>query len=117
MKTTVIITHRQIGFHCWPEAPATVDYLSDRHRHLFLIIVGWDVADDDRQVEFHLAQAQVRRMFLEVADFGHRSCEMIAKDLYADLIGSSDADGRTVPAPSFIEVWEDEECGSRVEFP
>lgn len=110
--TRVIITHRVPGFHCWPEAPDSVDYLSARHRHLFLLVVGWTVTDDDRQVEFHTAQDWVRKSFAEVQDFGHRSCEMIAKGLYEDLKACDE-----VPLPSFIEVWEDEECGARVEFP
>lgn len=111
--TEVIVVLRIPGFHRWPNAFAVnpdVAYLQDRHRHLFTFKVAWPVTHDDRDVEFHTAQGWVRDCYNEVHDFGPRSCEMIAKELHYMLTEG----GR--PSPSWIEVWEDDECGSRVTF-
>lgn len=114
MSTTeVMITLRIPGFHRWPDAGVAnpdVHYLQARHRHLFLFKVAWMVSHDDRDVEFHTAQEWVRGCYNEVHEFGNRSCEMIAKELHHMLVEG----GR--PAPYWIEVWEDEECGARVVF-
>ena len=99
------------GFHYWPGAPDDVSYLANMHRHLFLIIVGWKVAlDNNRSVEFHTAQGWIKKLYTDPQNFGPKSCEMIAKDLGTLLV----ANGH--PQPSFIEVWEDGENGSKVEF-
>jgi len=108
--TTVMVTHRLPGFHCWPGAPKAVEYLAFPHRHLFLIIVAWRVGHPDRDVEFHTAQGWIRELYQPNHDFGARSCEMIAKDIRDGLVG------RGFKSPAWVEVHEDEENGSRVEF-
>jgi hypothetical protein len=109
MTTTVIATHRVKGFHYWPNAPDEVAYLRALHRHEFMFIVGWKVGHDDRQVEYHTAQAWMKSFFVEPQNFGARSCETLCKDMFVSL----ELAGH--PKPSFIECWEDEENGSRVE--
>lgn len=110
VKSTIIVTHRVTGFHFWPDAPEARGYLSHRHRHQFLIIVGHAVAHDDRAIEFHDLQDAVRGLFSkEVMDFGAKSCEMIAKDIAGGL--------RLLNyRPAWVECWEDEENGARIEF-
>jgi len=110
MQTQVIVTHRIAGFHFWPDAPDEVAYLKSLHRHLFMFVVAWKVGHDDRDVEFHTAQKWIREAYDEPKNFGAMSCEMISKDLWSKLVDAGHA------APAWVEVWEDEECGARVEF-
>lgn len=109
-ESTVLVTHRIPGFHCWPNAPGEVAYLSNTHRHLFLMIAAWKVGHDDRDVEFHTAQAWMRKVYAPNTDFGAQSCEMIAKDMFTKL---TEAGHR---APAWIEIWEDGEAGAKVVF-
>lgn len=113
-KTRVIVTHRQVGFHRWPNAPAEVEYLASEHRHLFAFRVECSVKQADREIEFHTLQRALRVACTHWENprraelmFGAMSCEMIALELYRML-------------PDFpvlaIEVWEDDECGARVEW-
>lgn len=117
MIKTVIATFRVVGFHSWPDAFAAVGYLASSHRHEFYIRVEVRVEDDDRQVEFHMLKRDSKLALastfesagygsVDEYDFGHRSCEMIAQEL-------KNAIRERVSA---IEVWEDQECGARVEF-
>jgi hypothetical protein len=115
MIKTVIATFKEVGFHCWPDAPAEVSYLSNPHRHEFLIRVEARVGHDDREIEFHMLKREAKLAMITAFDaaeqgsefqFGHRSCEMIAQHLYASI---------RYPV-SAIEVWEDQENGARVEF-
>jgi hypothetical protein len=111
-RTTVIVTVRVPGFHAWPNAPGAVRYLAHRHRHLFTVRAEFDVVNCDREVEFHIAQGWVRDAVDTLApktDFKAMSCESIAIALHMVM---ADKRRRT----SAIEVWEDDENGSRVEF-
>src|SRR5688572_5193132 len=108
MVSHVIVTHRVPGFHFYPSADGEVSYLANRHRHLFFLVVAWQVNHLDRDVEFHTAQDWIRKAFPEPVDFGAKSCEMIAKMLAEQLVEA----GHRVPA--WVEVWEDQECGARV---
>lgn len=110
MKTTVMVTHRQVGFHCWPDAPIERAYLRQVHRHLFLIIASVHVHHDNRDVEFHDLQDMVRDHYQEVHDFKSQSCETIARRL-----GDSLRVKHNLPV-AWVEVWEDAEVGARVEF-
>lgn len=117
----VIVTVPFIGFHKWKGAPEPVAYLAEEHRHTFTFRVEVSVADSDREVEFHLLQQAVRRIVPEFADkrattladlgirFGFQSCEHLAERLGRRLIDDKFA----VRA---VEVWEDMECGARLEF-
>lgn len=113
-RARVIVTHRQVGFHAWPAAPKIVAYLAAQHRHLFTFRVECAVVHGDREIEFHMLQRALcscMRYWMQGADpelqFGSMSCEMIAGELKRML-------------PDYpvlaIEVWEDDECGARVEW-
>ena len=114
-KRSIIVTCKVAGFHKWPTPLASVAHLGDRHRHLFSFRVEFDVAHDERDVEFQLAQAAVRNAIslFPVGDlgfeFGGRSCETIAVEVGQALASA-------FAAPSAVEVWEDDEFGARVEF-
>lgn len=67
----------------------------------------------DRNVEFHdlleAAIAELVDVYVPAGiHFGHHSCEMIAAALLEKLRVE-------VPGVNAVEVWEDEECGARVE--
>lgn len=111
--TKTISTIRIPGFHNWPQAPNEVGYLGSKHRHLFTIRCEWPVHHDDRDVEFHLAQQAMRDVLEkwregDVYEFEGMSCEMIARAVGARL-------EQSFREPSAVEVWEDDECGARVE--
>ena len=112
MKIRTIATVSVPGFHSWPDAPETVSFLRDRHRHLFHIRVEWAVQVLDRGIEFFMAQRRVEPAFRGFFDrgpdgfeFGSNSCEAIADFLLNKLD----------PPPFAVEVWEDGENGGRVE--
>lgn len=47
------------GFHCWPDAPDNVSFLRDRHRHLFQVLVTFQVDHADREREFFTEKAKI----------------------------------------------------------
>lgn len=100
------------GFHRWPTAPDSRDYLRSRHRHLFGITAHVAVGHDDRDVEFHDLQDLIRAWWAAAPatgparECGPMSCEALARELWTYL----EADhGLTV---SRIDVCEDGECGA-----
>lgn len=116
MRTTVIAQIKRHGFHSWPEAPVEVGYLANVHRHLFTFKVGVLVSDSNREVEFHILQRYISSIldsgFKEAhkgkgLDFGDNSCEHLASYLFENLT-------RMRFHVDFVEVWEDDENGSRV---
>lgn len=134
MQSTVMVKERVVGFHCWPEAPEAVAYLRQPHRHLFAIIVAINVTHDDRDIEFHMLQRDLLRITSALwpqtehgvgeFDFAHRSTEMLASELIAALrafeLPANDPTAakaygvRPYRNVAWVEVWEDDECGSRV---
>lgn len=99
MKTFVRVTGHVQGFHCWPAAPAEVDFLRASHRHIFHWRVEVLAKHDDRQLEFFILKAAVARCFVELGvvrtdaamhvqglDFGSKSCEMLAKGVGEMLV-------------------------------
>lgn len=77
------------GFHRWENAFEEVNYLRNRHRHIFEIIVGFRVTDNDREVEIIDTQNKITRYLLVKygiehsveCDFDTMSCEDIAEDI------------------------------------
>ncbi len=109
--TYVYCQTRCIGFHRWPQAPDSVKYLRDVHRHEFYIKVTSSVAHNNRDVEFITLREAVDSMFSggsSIHNFGEKSCEMIAED----IISFVEADG-TYKIYS-VEVSEDGENGAIV---
>lgn len=117
MNSTVIATAQVVGFHAWPTAPAEVSYLADRHRHVFTFKCGVAVSGHDREIEFHILKREVLEA-LAVGwprtngefDFDNNSCEHLAAWLDCSLRSRCHINA------SWIEVWEDNENGARLEF-
>ena len=112
LSRTITVRWTQPGFHCWPEAEGERDYLSDRHRHLFLFDLSMPVGHNDREVEFHDLLDHARQWaedcsYNGVAQLGRLSCEDIALQ-----VGEHVAE--RWPRPMTIAVFEDGECGATV---
>lgn len=116
-KTAVKVRFQVVGFHYWPQAPKEREYLGLNHRHVFHFQVEAGVSHGNREVEFHALQEVAWRQLEEVYylekptniwQFGIGSCEDIANNLLCHLQGE-------FPGVSAVEVWEDGECGARVE--
>lgn len=103
----VMVTFQREGWHCWPSAPMHREYLRRQHRHLFHIKVSVEVVGEDREVEFHDLLDFSKASYTLLPSW---SCEMAAAYL-AELVKRwLDKDMKVE-----VEVWEDGECGARVE--
>lgn len=111
MKTTVIIQIDVEGFHYYKDAPNEVNYLRNNHRHTFKIKAGYLVNDLDREKEIFICRDQVisylKGIYGIPCNFEMMSCEMIAKKIleYGNEYGMV-----------WVEVWEEETGGARVEI-
>lgn len=114
-KKFVWVTFQRKGYHFYPNAPADVSYLRDRHRHLFKFKVKIEVKHDDREIEFHQFQNQIEAWYDSgTLELNHKSCEMIADDLYRKLYHQYSTHEFT--RDLCIEVSEDGECGSECHY-
>jgi len=108
---TVILDFEVEGFHYYPNAPKVVDFLKDRHRHLFQIRAGYKVNDSNREKEIFIQQDFLKEYLTESygypCEFKNMSCEMIAEDLL-DFIKEDSG--------IWIEVFEDGKGGARVDL-
>ena len=109
-NSTVIVQLSQEGFHNYPDAPFEVKFLADKHRHTFIIKLGYQVSHNNREKEIFLMRDEVRYVLTEFygnpCEFGSMSCEMIAQELFEHF----EEDG-----VCWVEVWEEETGGARVE--
>lgn len=123
---SIWITFKKEGIHKYPGAEndpklATgswddVSYLGYPHRHIFHFRVRIEVFHDDREIEFIQFKRWIERLYNndttdEVLVLNHRSCEMIADELYEKV--STKYPGRFVE----IEVSEDGENGCQIFYP
>jgi hypothetical protein len=110
MKKTVILDFNVEGYHHYVNAPKQVDFLRNKHRHLFQIRVGYSVMDLDREKEIFIQQNYLKEYLHESygypCQFNNMSCEMIAQDLLEFILD----DGGV-----WVEVFEDGLGGARVE--
>jgi len=110
------ISFTQPGIHRWPDAPPRRAYLADNHRHLFTVEVQIQLHHEEREIEFH----DLRRLAIngfrmssqyvadydDLADFGPKSCETLARELGEYLV--MQYPGRNVS----VSVLEDGEVGA-----
>lgn len=112
--TTVIVKLAVDGCHNFPKAAELfpeVDFLADRHRHMFHFTVACKVTHSDRDKEFIMLKRDVIEYindeyydrFTRTCEFGSKSCEMLAQE----VLERFDAE--------WVECWEDLENGARVE--
>lgn len=113
-KTTVIVKLAVDGCHNFPKAAELfpeVAFLADRHRHMFHFTVACGVRHDDRDKEFIMLKRDVGEYLYNTyyeassrtCEFGPRSCEMLAAEVLKEFHAE------------WVEVWEDNENGAKVE--
>tara|TARA_B100001057_G_scaffold462534_1_gene515604 strand:- start:3524 stop:4012 length:489 start_codon:yes stop_codon:yes gene_type:complete len=125
-ERSIWVTFKKEGIHKYPGAEndpklATgdwddVSFLGYPHRHIFHFRVRIEVYHDDREIEFIQFKRWCERLYSngktdEVLVLDHKSCEMIADELYEKV--SSKYPGRFVE----IEVSEDGENGCQIYYP
>jgi len=118
---SIWITFRKEGIHFYPGADTNaalatgdeydVSFLGYEHRHLFHFRVRIEVFHNDRDIEFIQFKRWLESLYQEKLELNHRSCEMIADDLYKQI--NKRYPGRFVE----IEVAEDGENGATLFYP
>lgn len=114
MKTYVIVRLQVDGIHKFPAAAELfpeVGFLAAEHRHMFHIEASCAVTHTDRDKEFIMLKRDIidylRKMYYNpetrTHEFGARSCETLATELLNQF------------NCTYVEVWEDQENGGRVE--
>jgi hypothetical protein len=92
-KRMIWVTFAKEGIHCYPAALTDpklktgdeydVSFLGWPHRHVFHFKVGIEVFHNDRDIEFIQVKRWLENQYKEgVLALNHKSCEMIADDLY-----------------------------------
>ena len=112
------ITWQREGIHKYPAALtdpqlADVQFLGYPHRHMFHFRVWIDVFHNDRDLEFIQFKRWLEALYNSdnsVLSLDHKSCEMIADDLYIQI--AQRYPGRVV----HIEVAEDGENGALIKY-
>lgn len=92
MKTYIEVKTSIEGFHNYPDAPEIVSFLSNRHRHIFVVIVRLLVKHDNREKEIFIEKKRIEdlleKKFGYPCEFGEMSCEMIAKYVLKNTSGA-----------------------------
>lgn len=117
-KRQIWVTWQREGIHKYPAALtdpnlADVQFLGYPHRHMFHFRVWIDVFHNDRDLEFIQFKRWCESLYNSdnsVLSLDHKSCEMIADDLYIQI--AQRYPGRVV----HIEVAEDGENGALIRY-
>jgi len=120
-KSYIWVTFRKEGIHMYPAAATDpklatgdwldVSFLGTPHRHIFHFKVEMEVFHDNRDVEFIQAKRIMERWYSDgTLQLDHKSCEMIARELYAKCLEQWPSRCYT------IEVSEDGENGCKLVF-
>ena len=114
------VTFRKEGIHQYPAAATDsklatgdqydVSFLGYPHRHIFHFKVWIQVHHDDRDIEFIQFKRWLESLYQGTLELNHRSCEMIAGDLFAAI------NARYPNRAVWIEVSEDGENGCFIKF-
>lgn len=119
------VTFQKEGIHRYPAAETDpqlatgdeydVSFLAYPHRHIFHFKVWIDVFHNDRDIEFIQFKRWLENLYVATNDrpalyVDHKSCEMIADDLYIQI--AQRYPGRAVE----IEVSEDGENGCLIKY-
>ena len=127
-QRSIWVTFNKEGVHMYPGADSDpklatgdwddVSFLGIPHRHIFHFRVRIEVFHNDRDIEFIQFKRWLERLYNgqgasdgEVLVLNHRSCEMIADELYEKI--SDKYPGRFVE----ISVAEDNENGCSIYYP
>ena len=117
-KRQIWVTWQREGIHKYPAAltdPALADvqFLGYPHRHIFHFRVWIDVFHNDRDLEFIQFKRWCESLYSSdnsVLSLDHKSCEMIADDLYIQIAQ------RYPDRVVHIEVAEDGENGALIKY-
>jgi hypothetical protein len=117
------VTFQKEGIHCYPAAATdpqlntndeyNVAFLASPHRHIFHFRVSIDVFHNDRDIEFIQFKRWCESLYNgqgAVLSLDYKSCEMIADDLYIQIVERYP--NRNVT----IEVSEDGENGCCIKY-
>ena len=115
------VTFQKEGIHCYPDASTDpnlkttdeydVSFLGWPHRHIFYFKVAIQVFHNDRDIEFIQFKRWLENQYNNsVLELNHKSCEMIADDLYEVI--TTRYSGRKI----VISVAEDNENGCEIEY-
>ena len=121
-QRSIWVTFAKEGVHMYPGADTDpklatgdwddVSFLGIPHRHIFHFRVRIEVFHNDRDIEFIQFKRWMERLYAQdVLQLDHKSCEMIADDLYQEI--SAKYPGRFVE----ISVAEDNENGCSIFYP
>ena len=111
MKKSIWVTFQKEGIHCYPNAPAGVEFLKHPHRHIFHFRVEIEVFHDDRDIEFILLKREREALYSDgTLELDYKSCEMFADEL-AEFILETYSDRELV-----ITVSEDNENGATCRY-
>ena len=121
-ERSIWVTFAKEGVHMYPGADTDpklatgdwddVSFLGIPHRHIFHFRVRIEVFHNDRDIEFIQFKRWMERLYAQdVIQLDHKSCEMIADDLYLEI--STKYPGRFVE----ISVAEDNENGCLIYYP
>ncbi len=113
-QTSILVKLAVDGMHNFPLAAELfpeVAFLADRHRHMFNFTLSLKVSHDDRDKEFIMVKRDVISYLydqysdshMRTLEFGPKSCEMLAREILEQF------------NCEWVECWEDNECGARVE--
>ena len=121
-QRSIWVTFAKEGVHMYPGADTDpklatgdwddVSFLGIPHRHIFHFRVRIEVFHNDRDIEFIQFKRWMERLYAQdVLQLDHKSCEMIADDLYQEI--AAKYPGRFVE----ISVAEDNENGCSIFYP
>ena len=121
-ERSIWVSFAKEGVHMYPGADTDpklatgdwddVSFLGIPHRHIFHFKVRIEVFHNDRDIEFIQFKRWMERLYAQdVIQLDHKSCEMIADDLYLEI--STKYPGRFVE----ISVAEDNENGCLIYYP
>jgi hypothetical protein len=119
---SIWVTFQREGIHCYPAAASDpnlatgdwddVSFLGSPHRHIFHFRVEISVTHGDREIEFIQFKRWLERLYGQgTIELNHKSCEMIAEDLYKQI--NAKYPNRDID----INVSEDLENGAHLFFP
>jgi hypothetical protein len=110
------VTFSKKGYHYFPAAAideqfSDVNYLGNKHRHLFKFKVAIEVYHQDREIEFHQFLNWLESLFdTSTIDINSKSVEMLSDDLF-DKIAEKYPQRKVA-----IEISEDGECGCCINY-
>lgn len=85
MRTSILTVNRIEGYHRTDNAPKYLNYLTQTHRHIFVVECGFTPQHEGAAVDniamMHQIDAYFRDRYGDPAQFGNRTCYQIAREL------------------------------------